>query len=385
MIAVTQESLEAESSPGTGDFFLLALTFVLVGFGLLMVYSTSMAMSQSRFGTPYHFVSRQSVAAMIGFIGLLLMSRVSLDQVRRVSPYLLLAAIAVLILPLIPGLGHTANGATRWVSLPGIRFQPSELARPCFVIFLAGYFARQQSKLDRFSYSLLRPLLILGLVSSFLLLQPDFGSTAILAAITIGMALAAGVPWKHLLILAGSLISLGATLIMTSPYRFERVLSFLDPVKDRFGRGYQLVQSLIAVATGEFNGKGFGNSTQKLHYLPDAHTDFIFAVIAEELGFAGSITVIILFLLLLWRGCIIASRFTEDTFYFTLATGLTLLLVVPGLINIGVVTGVLPTKGLPLPFIGYGGTSMVSGLLIIGLLFGLSRKGKSSGAYGDDH
>ena len=374
MVSIAKSPVETNEQGYQLDVWLLLLVATLVLFGLLMVYSTSMVMSQSRFGTPYHFVSRQGAAAFLGLICMHWCSTLSVATIRRYAPLLLIFGICSLLLPLIPGLGYTANGATRWVKFPGIRFQPSEFAKPCFVIFLASYFARQEAKLSRFSYGLFRPLMLLAGVAALLLLQPDFGSTVILATITIGMALAAGVPLRHLLLLGASLASMGAVLIISSPYRMMRVLSFLDPLKDRFGSGYQLVQSLLAVAAGEINGKGFGNSTQKLHYLPDAHTDFIFAVIAEELGFIGSFLVITLFMLLLWRGLVIASRSCRNTYSFTLAVGLTLLLVVPGMVNIGVVTGLLPTKGLPLPFIGYGGTSMVANLIIVGVLLGLSKQ-----------
>jgi cell division protein FtsW len=231
-------------------------------------------------------------------------------------------------------------------------------------------------RLNRFSFGVIRPFLVVGLAAGPLLLQPDFGTCVIIALVAMCLTLVAGVPLIHFgwCLLGAGLAAVA--LVVQSPYRLARVLNFTDPFKDRFGKGYQLAQSLIAVGTGRLEGKGFGNSSQKLHFLPDAHTDFIFAVIAEELGLAGCLILIALFLLILWRGSRIARRYVSDTFSFCVIIGLTLMLVLPALVNMGVVLGMLPTKGLPLPLVSYGGSSLVLSLGTVGILLAYSRGGQ---------
>ena len=213
-------------------------------------------------------------------------------------------------------------------------------------------------------------------IALLLLLQPDFGSTAILTMVILAMALAAGVKLRHILVLGGTCLAMLGALIVISPYRMTRVLTFLSPMQDVQGKGYQLTQSLITVAGGNWTGTGLGGSVQKLFFLPAAHTDFIYAVIAEEWGFLGAVTVLAAFLIFLARGLKVASRLTDDTFSFSLTVGLTLLIVAPALINMGVVTGLLPTKGLVLPLLGYGGSSIMTSLAIVGILLALARESR---------
>jgi cell division protein FtsW len=355
------------------DAGIVGTVVLLVGFSLVMVYSTTGVVAQEKYGDALYFVKRQSVAALMGMLCMAVFSRLNIDWLRKVSPYLLFAAVALLLVTLIPGVGHRAGGAQRWINLGIIRFQPGEAVKVLFIIFIAGYWARHETRIPEFIAGILKPFLFVGLVAVLLLLQPDFGSTAVIALVTLAMALAAGVRLRYI-IYSGILLAVClGSLVVISPYRMQRILTFLSPFSDVSGKGYQLIQSLIAVGTGQATGVGLGASQQKLFFLPAAHTDFIFAVVAEELGFLGAALLISVFLVLLWRGLLLASQLVEDTFAFTLAVGLTLLIVAPALLNVGVVTGLLPTKGMVLPLVGYGGSSLVTCLASVGVLLALKR------------
>ncbi len=360
-------------APFAVDILLLTLTLLLVGFGVLILYSTTGILSQEQFGDGLHYVRKQAVAALIGIVCMLVATRIPARFLLRVSPYCFPLAVLLLVLPLIPGLGVDAGGASRWITFGGVRFQPGEMVKLLLVLFMAGYFYRQEHKLERFVTGVVVPLGMVGFFAVLYLLQPDFGSTALVVGITLIMAFCAGVKLSHLF--ASGMVALSAlgTMVFVSPYRMKRIMSFLNPELDASGQGYQLIQSLIAIGSGELTGVGLGASQQKLFFLPAAHTDFIYAVVAEELGFVGSISLLVLYLVFLWRGLVIARRFQNESFRFTLSIGLTLLIVAPSLLNIGVVTGLLPTKGLVLPLISYGGTSLITCLIVVGLLLSLSR------------
>ncbi|MCB0330575.1 MAG: putative lipid II flippase FtsW [Bdellovibrionales bacterium] len=365
--------------PFFSDIPLVVVTVLLMGFGLLMLYSTSGILAQEKFGDALYYLRRQTVAAVLGLVGIVVLSRFKLDWLRRVSPLLLLVCLGMLLFPLIPGVGVKAGGASRWVNLLGFRFQPGELVKLLFIIFMAGYFGRREAKLHQFSQGVVKPLFLVGLVGVLYLLQPDFGSTSLVLSVTFAMALCAGVRLQHIA-LSGVVCAIAlVALVLTSPYRVRRLLSFLEPNADASGQGYQLIQSLIAVGTGQVSGVGLGASQQKLFFLPAAHTDFIFAVIAEELGFLGGLGLLILFGIFLWRGLRIALRHSEDTFAFSLGIGMTLLIVAPALLNLGVVLGLLPTKGLALPFISYGGTSTLVSMIAVGILLALARESAEHG------
>jgi cell division protein FtsW len=359
--------------PFFSDIPLVIVTLLLLAFGLLMLYSTSGVLAQEKFGDAYYYLRRQGVAALIGCGGVVLISRLKLSWIRSYSPLLLPLSIFLLLLPLVPTIGVRAGGAMRWVNLFGLRFQPGEVVKLVFVVFMAGYFARRESRLHLFTQGILKPLFLVGIIACLYLLQPDFGSTALTLLITFSMALCAGVRFRHLAISGAFCAAALLFLVLTSPYRVRRLLSFLEPMADASGKGYQLIQSLIAVGSGHLSGVGLGASQQKLFFLPAAHTDFIFAVVSEELGFLGSVAVLVLFGLFLWRGLRISLRHIHDTFAFTLGIGVTLFIVAPALLNMGVVLGLLPTKGLALPFLSYGGTSTVVSLLGVGILLVLAR------------
>lgn len=356
------------------DLPIVIVTLLLVSISLVMIYSTTGVLSQERFGDPFYYLKRQAIAAVVGVCILLLCTRLTLPQLRVLSPWCGLLAVALLGLTLIPGLGQSAGGASRWIGIMGVRFQPGEFVKVLVVLFMAGYLARQEDRLRSFTHGLLKPLLIVALPAGLFLLQPDFGSAAVITLLVVGMTAVAGARIQHLAACGVALVAAASALVVLSPYRMARVLAFLSPWEDASGQGYQLIQSLIAIGLGRWDGVGLGDSQQKLFFLPAAHTDFIFSVVAEELGFIGAVALILLFLVLLWRGLVVASRFGDDTFSFTLAVGLTFVIVLPAFLNVGVATGLLPTKGMVLPFVGYGGSNMVASLAAVGLLLALTRE-----------
>jgi len=355
------------------DGYLVATTLALVSFSVLMLYSTTGILSQERFGDSLFYVKRQGVSVILGLVAMWIASKTKSEQLQKISPYLLPASLFLLVLTLIPGLSDSAGGAKRWVKLGPIRFQPGEFVKLMMVIFMAGYYARHEAKLRDFVTGILKPLMLVGCVGFLFLCQPDFGSTVVLIGVSIAMAAAAGIRFKYLSYAVLFLVIALGALVVISPYRLARITTFLSPFSDVSGKGYQLIQSLIAVGTGQLTGVGLGESQQKLFFLPAAHTDFIFAVIAEELGFIGCLAIIGLFLIYLWRGLRLASAHADDTFAYSLSVGLTLLVVLPALLNIGVVTGILPTKGMVLPLLGYGGTNLISTMTVVGFLLAFAR------------
>jgi len=355
------------------DLLLVVATLVLVAFGLLMVYSTTAVLAQEKFGDSFYYVKRQALSAVVGLAAMVLLLRVNLEWLRKHAAYAYGGAIFLLLLPFVPGLGVSAGGANRWVEFSLFRFQPGEPAKLFFVLFMAGYFQRQEANLHSFWAGVFRPCILLIPVALLFLAEPDFGSAVVTALVVLAMGAVAGVRLKYVLYAALAFALAGTGLAIISPYRASRLVTFLAPWADASGKGYQLMQSLIAVAIGKVAGVGLGGSQQKLFFLPAAHTDFIFAVIAEELGFIGAAALIALFAVILWRGILQARRLAEDTFCFSLAVGLTLLIVLPAFLNLGVVMGLLPTKGMVLPFVGYGGSSLFSCLAAVGLLLALAR------------
>ena len=361
------------SAPLVVDPLLITTTVLLVGFSLVMVYSTTGVASAEKLNDTFYYVKRQGLAALLGALFMLLCLRVDAVWLKRISPCFYPLGLLLLALVLVPGLGASGGGAQRWISLGIFRAQPGEFAKVLFIIFIAGFYSRHEGSLGGLRDGILKPLLLLSPVAALFLLQPDFGSAAVLALVTLAMGAATGVRLRYLLIGAAGIGAALALLVVVSPYRMMRILSFLSPWSDSAGRGYQLIQSLIAVGTGQVTGVGLGQSHQKLFFLPAAHTDFIFAVISEELGFIGALVLLGLFLVFLWRGAILSARVAEDAFSFALAVGLLLLVVAPALLNIGVVLGLLPTKGLVLPLVGYGGSALIAAMMVVGLLLGIGR------------
>lgn len=368
-------------TPSGIDLPLLFATLVLLGFGLLMVYSSSYIYAAERTGDGFAFIIKQGVFASLGLAALIAVSRVDYRFWQRHALWCLLFATALLALVWVPGVGLRSGGAQRWLSLGPAAFQPAEFARFAIVVFAVRQLVQKQQRLGHFLAGVVAPVLFTLPALALLLLQPDFGSTVLCAAVVFALMFVAGVPMRSLAVVAGTLVLAATALITTSEYRRSRVLGFLDPWADPGGRGFQILQSLVGFHEGGVAGVGLGNGKEKLFYLPEAHNDFIFAVIGEELGFLGVVAVIALYLFVLWRGLRIASqhqRKTSDEFGAWLAVGLTLALVLRGFINLAVVLGLVPTKGITLPLISYGGSALVMDLITIGVLLSISRGPQSA-------
>ena len=361
------------------DHFLLLAGVALISIGLLMVASTSMVISDQQFGYPMHFFLRQ--VAYVGvsvFLGAFVLM-IKMEQWETYSGYLLIFSLLLLVIVLVPGLSWQVNGSSRWVNLGFISVQVSELMKVAMIIFLAGYLVRRDEEIQGDIIGFIKPLALLGVVAILLLMEPDFGATAVIMAVALGMMFLGGVRLWHfsfLLILVGSLAGL---LIFSTPYRLARLTSFLNPWATQFKSGYQLTQSLIAFGRGGIWGVGLGNSIQKLFYLPEAHTDFLFAVLAEEFGLMGQLVVCALFVIVVSRALLIGRLADQNGSKYSayVAYGLGLWIGLQALINIGVNLGVLPTKGLTLPLISYGGSSMLVQCAAIAILLRIYHEAKS--------
>ena len=357
------------------DPWILVASVLLLALGLLMVTSASIPLADSKMGQPLYFLIRQSAFVVVGLLAAGVVLQIPLTRWRRAGPLLLLAAMGLLVLVLVPGVGREVNGSMRWIAVGPINVQVSEIAKLLILIYVAGYLKRHDVELRTGDFrtsvlALLRPMAVLAVLAVLLLLEPDFGSVVVLMATALGMVFLAGVNlWQFGALQVGTAAAM-AVLILSSPYRRERLFSFVNPWEDPFGGGFQLVQSLIAIGRGELFGVGLGGSVQKLFYLPEAHTDFLFAVLAEELGLAGILTVLALFMILVWRAFVIARRAERLDMPFSayLAYGIGLWFGIQALFNMGVNMGVLPTKGLTLPLMSYGGSSVVVMCMALALL-----------------
>jgi len=355
------------------DAFLLFPVLILTGIGVVMVYSASSHIAAEKFGDSAYFLKKQVLFALVG-IGLMILFRYLSYRLLRVMAYgILVAAIALLGAVFVKGFGFSANGATRWLRLFGFSFQPSVLAEYALIIYLAYSLNKKQEKLDDFSIGLLPHVFVLGLFAVLILLQPDFGSVVVFGLVTGVMLFVGGTRVVHLLTSFIFLLPAAVYYMMKAEYRLSRLTSFLDPWRFQNDGGYQIVHSFMAFGTGGIWGTGLGGGYQKLFYLPEPHTDFIFSVIGEELGLWGVSLVLGLFLALLWRGIIIA-RTSCDRFGSLLALGLTAAISFQVFVNTGVAVGILPTKGITLPFLSYGGTSLVFNLAAVGVIMNIGHK-----------
>lgn len=354
------------------DWLLLWAVLLLAGLGLVMIYSASAVTARQTTGDPLFYVKRQAVAALLGGGALIFALKIGYRRLQPLAYPLLIAGLLGLCLVLIPGIGSSAGGARRWIRLPGASFQPAEFAKLAFVTYLAYSLSKKRGKVRIFSIGFL-PHCFVGLVLMALcLFEPDFGSAVALALLLFAMLFAAGarISW-----LVGSLLlalPFGYLAIAHSPYRMKRILAFLDPWAHRHDIGYQVAESLMSVGSGGIWGLGLGDGRQKLFFLPEAHTDFIFSIIGEELGLLGSIAVISLYAIIIWRGLRAAFN-APEAFGAYLALGLTALIGFGACVNLGVAMGALPTKGLTLPFVSYGGTSLVLSLFAAGMLLSVSQ------------
>ncbi len=358
------------------DRVLLVVTLLLLGVGLIMVFSASAILGGDRFGDPWHYFRRQAFSAVVGLGLMAVVARVPYRIYRYLAYPILCGTALLLVLVLIPGVGGlTGGGATRWIMLGPIRFQPSELAKISLVIYLAYSLDKKQANIKSFSIGILPHLIITGIVLALIMLEPDYGTTVTLGAILFIMMFLAGVNLKHLGLLLGTAIPIFYLLMRTAEYRMRRLTAFLDPWQDPASSGFQIIQSWIAFHSGGWLGQGLGAGQQKLFYLPEAHTDFVFSVLGEELGLVGVIVVLGLYLILILRGIRIAHH-AADLFGCLLGLGIVSGLGLQTVINVGVVLGILPTKGLVLPLMSYGGTSLMVTLTGIGILLNIGASSK---------
>lgn len=352
------------------DRWLLFAAIVIVALGILMVASSSIVISERLHHQSFYYLTRQLFFLTIGcFLGFIVL-RIEIRAWEKLSPLLLLGSFLLLILVLVPGIGRSVNGSMRWIGFGFIGGQVSEIAKFCLIVYLASYLVRHQQEIREQLSGFIKPMIILALVSILLLKEPDFGAAVVIALTMLGMMFVAGVRFKHFLAFL-LLVSVAiAILAISSPYRLARMTSFINPWANQFDSGYQLTQSLIAFGRGGLFGTGLGESVQKLFYLPEAHTDFLFAVLAEELGLMGLLLVIALFTLLIGRCLLIARRAHQHQLYFAgyMAYGFALWLGLQAMINMGVNMGLLPTKGLTLPLMSYGGSSMLISCIVIAIL-----------------
>jgi len=354
----------------TLDPVLLTCAVALLLGGLVIMASASVSVSDDTAGNAFYYVERQAIAAIIGLVAAFAFLYVPMRVWQNLSPLLLLLALVLLTLVLVPGVGHTVNGSTRWLRVGIMNLQVSEPARLCLILYMAGYLVRRNKALREQFTGFLRPMLVLSIACALLLAEPDFGAAFVLLATTLAMLFVAGARFRDFFLFFSVAALAMAILAVTSQYRLERLTGFLDPWSDPYNSGFQLTQSLIAIGRGEWLGVGLGSSVQKLFYLPEAHTDFVFAVFAEEFGLLGSLLLIGLFSTLLWRIARLAVRAAQSERFYEayLAVGLGTWFGLQAFINIGVNMVLLPTKGLTLPLISYGRSSLIITMVSIALL-----------------
>lgn len=353
------------------DKSLLFTTGALLFIGLVMVCSASITVADSRLEQPLYFFIRQFAFAMVGLAVAWAFISVRLAVWQRIAPQLLMAGVAMLIMVLIPGIGREVNGSSRWLPLGPVNLQVAELIKLFAIIYIADYLQRHHGQLHVSFLKVLAPLTLLGVAALLLLLQPDMGSMVVIMSTVLAMLFLGGARLDVFATLIGVMGMLFAMLVWIAPYRLERLQSFMDPWADPFGSGFQLTQALIAFGRGDWFGVGLGSSMQKLFYLPEAHTDFLYSIIAEELGLVGALTVIVLFFIFIWRALAIgrAAEQAGQVFGAQIAYGIGIWLGLQACVNIGVNMGALPTKGLTLPLMSYGGSSLVIVCAAIALLF----------------
>jgi cell division protein FtsW len=355
------------------DTWLFSVAMLIVLLGMVMIYSASAMIATQRFGHgPYYFLIRQGV--FLGAGALLMMFLMHVNPALLQDKRVLHGALVLVGFGLIVALFQSPiNGTHRWIDLPWFNLQPSELAKPAMILFLASFLARREDRINDVTTTLLPVGFILALFAGLILLGRDFGTAITLVLVSCAMIFAAGISWRYIAVCSLALVPAAIYFAGSAAYRRERLLTFLNPEADPLGKGFQPMQSLIALGTGGFEGLGIGNGRQKLFFLPEPHTDFIFAIIGEELGFVGALVVLAAFALLAWRGFRIA-RLSHNRFAFYGAVGCTMMISVQALINVSVALCLLPTKGIPLPLVSYGGSSLLASLMAVGLLLNFSQQ-----------
>jgi cell division protein FtsW len=366
---------QATAERNRQDYMLFITTLVLVIAGTVMIYSSSSIMAIARFKDDLYFVKRQLLYLILGLIIMWFLARFPYWRLRKLAYPAIVLTGMLLALVLVPHIGVRVGGATRWLRFGMLSFQVTELAKVTVVLFLAHFLTRKASALKTFSRGVLVPLMVVLFLVGLIYLEPDFGSCVILMFILMMMLYLSGSRFRYLLALVASCLPVGAWLILHEPYRLRRLLVFLNPWNDPQRSGYHIIQSLLSFGSGGIVGVGVGNGMQKLFYLPEPHTDFILSVIAEEIGFIGVLAVICLIGLIVFRGFIIAFK-APDLFSTLLAAGLTMVIALEAFINIAGVMGLIPLKGLALPFVSYGGTALVMNLTAVGILLNISAEGR---------
>ena len=360
----------------TYDLGLLIPIIGLFGLSLVMVFSASMSASSMEQGPALSVLRQQGLFVFLAVLVMIAVSRIPLSLVEKAGPLLVVMSMLVLALIIVPGIGTEVWGSVRWIKLGPLNLQPSEFAKVFLIIYMAGFLTRKQEEMRIFSQGILIVSIVLAVFGGLLLMEPDFGSTVVIVATVFGMMFLGGIRYLHFFMILGTAVLGGVLLVTVAAYRMQRITGFMDPWSDPMNKGYQLIQSYIAFGRGGWNGIGLGESIQKLNYLPAARTDFLFAVIGEELGFIGVMLVLGLFIALIWHAFSLSRRAESlgNLFACRLAQGIALLIAIEVLINTGVNMGVLPTKGLPLPFISQGGSSLLASSMAMGLLLAVARE-----------
>ena len=354
------------------DRFLFLTTLVLVGFGLAMVFSSSAVTAEEKFGDPNYFSFKQLIAAALGLAVMFVVMKIDYHFYRHPAVIFSVLAAVVGLLVLVFFLPAAAN-THRWINLPGLSLQPSELAKLALIFFLAYFLEKRKTNINHIMFTLVPIAVVVAILAGLIVLQPDLGTAVTLLATAGILLFVAGLDLRWIAVSAIFAIPAFYLLVFRVRYRRERILAFMDPWQDPLGRGFQIIQSLVSVGAGGIAGLGYMEGKQKLFYLPEAHTDFIYAVVGEELGLIGTATVLLLFVLFLWRG-LRASLRAPDLFGFYLALGITMMVCVQAFVNMSVVLSLLPTKGIPLPFLSYGGSSFVVMLASVGILLNVSQQ-----------
>lgn len=358
--------------PKSPDFMIFFAVIALLGIGVIMVYSSSAVSAYVNFNDSYYFLKRQMIWASLGLLTMVFTMNIDYHVWRKLAKPIMIVTLVLLVLVLVPGLGKVVNGARRWLGFGSIYLQPSEIAKLGMVLFTAGSLAKHQDKIGSFIKGVVPQLLMLLVVFGLILKEPDLGTALSIGGTVFVLLFVAGAKFKHL----GSLGAVGVAgivaAVLLEPYRMKRLLAFSDPWADPLDTGYHIIQSLYAIGSGGLFGVGLGRSREKFLYLPEPHTDFIFAILGEELGLIGTITVIVLFFLFAWRGLKVAIS-APDIYGSILATGLTTMIMVQALMNIAVVTASMPVTGIPLPFLSFGGSSLIFTLAGVGILLNISR------------
>ncbi len=367
-------------SPLPYDRWLLILVASLVIFGMLMVASASIEVSDHMFHQPFYYFYRQAIFLVLGIALGSIVVQIEMQVWEKMSGLLLIGSMLLLALVLVPGIGHSVNGSMRWIGFGPASMQVSEIAKFVVVIYLAGYLVRRQAEINTNLMGFIKPMALLGVIAVLLLREPDFGATVVIMATALGMMFLGGMRLRHFVLLFGLVIAVMSAIAISEPYRMKRLTSFLDPWANPFSNGYQLTQSLMAFGRGGWFGVGLGKSVQKLFYLPESYTDFLFAVIAEELGLVGMLIVIIVFTLLVLRILSIGRAAQELQRHFSgfVAYGFAFWIAIQFMVNVGVNAGILPTKGLTLPLMSYGGSSMLITCILFAMLLRIDYENRSN-------